>query len=374
MNDHCRSNVPVENTAAIAAVHALDQCLCGDRSALRAGLRSPARIDADELAPGSLSLVCEHLNQLRPRGVVDVLGEHSGRQAFDVEVFDRYPAEAADYIAANLVQGIAPSIGDARLELCKSALALGSDVRSALASGKRTLAAAQPLSGALSPIRAFSGRAGRKRDEVGKPDIDADSKIVRPLGCRNLDVKDDIPLAVLARQDRGLRLTGQVAMPANLDFAGYANESDLSGLAQRQPIANAELGCVEPGARPEAREAVTAAEERAERFFESAQHLLLSGEGPARQLGYPSADRFQFRRLVAVAQALSAPPICFDALLQRGVIDVAEVGEHFRQKRGLRSVRIDPVFVGEKHRINIGIDADIFNYILKAEVNDADHG
>jgi hypothetical protein len=95
------------------------------------------------------------------------------------------------------------------------------------------------------------------------------------------------------------------------------------------------------------REAAPALEERREGLLDPPEHLLQGGEGPAGeavQIG--RAARFQFGSLLGVAQADPAAPVGFDALLQAGVVETAEVAQHCIKGGGLRSVRSKPILVG----------------------------
>ena len=69
-----------------------------DRTTATARLAGAAWIHLDELATGALSLACEYLDELAPPGVVNVLGQHAGCQAFDVEVFDFDRIEPQDEV------------------------------------------------------------------------------------------------------------------------------------------------------------------------------------------------------------------------------------------------------------------------------------
>src|SRR5690554_4649843 len=103
----------------------------------------------------------------------------------------------------------------------------------------------------------------------------------------------DVPLARLPRQDRGLRLAGQRAVPADADLAGHADEAELAGLADREAVADAELGSVKAGTGTKAREAAAAGKERLERLVQPAENLLLGAEGPSGELRRSAADSLQ---------------------------------------------------------------------------------
>jgi len=64
------------------------------------------------------------------------------------------------------------------------------------------------------------------------------------LSRRDLNVEDDIPFAVLARQDRELLLAGHLTMPARLDLTWRADDADPTGLTEHHAIAGVEVGGV----------------------------------------------------------------------------------------------------------------------------------
>src|SRR5262249_8780239 len=192
------SNVPVENATALAAVLALGQRLCSDDPALGASLRSAA-------------------------------------------------------FAGHLVQMIAPLGGDAPLELGERGFALGSHLRAALASGKLPLPAAQLALSACHPPRALDGLAVAQGDQVRQAEVDAHAIGTGPLHGNNLDMKDDVPLVGLPRQDRAIGRARKLPMPADLHLTAHTHKTKLAGFAQRQPITDTKVGGVIAGTRPEPR-------------------------------------------------------------------------------------------------------------------------
>jgi hypothetical protein len=107
MHNLCRRHVPVENRTAIAAMLPLGQSLGLDRPALRTGLRGSARIDQNNLPPSVCSFVGEHRGQLRPRGVVNRLGQHRAGQRLHVEVFQGNVGMLPHQAARELVEEVA---------------------------------------------------------------------------------------------------------------------------------------------------------------------------------------------------------------------------------------------------------------------------
>src|SRR5690606_6489420 len=338
------------------------QRLCSERPAFRARLRSSPRIDLHQLDTGSRSLVIEHSGQLRPRGIVNVLGQHPGCEALHVQVFDRDPTEAVNEIAGNLAQVVTPLSCNAGVESGEGRLALRPRRGAALAPGHGALPAPKPASGTLRPVRTRSGLSVGQSDQAGQAEVDADAVRAGALDCIHLHVEDRVPLASLPRQDRRLRLAGQLAVPADADLAGHADEAELAGLADREAVADAELGSVKAGTGTKAREAAAAGKERLERLVQPAEHLLLGSERPAGESRSSTANGLQLVGLHLVRHGNVTTTPCVDALFQSGVIELAEVAEHFPERSGLRPVRLDAVFVAQDHRLlalfSFGVPAD----------------
>jgi hypothetical protein len=167
----------------------------------------------------------------------------------------------------------------------KSGLALRPRPEASFAAGNSALSAAQFSLGLLGQLRSIDFLARAERDQAGKANVNADAIASGTLDGRQLDVKDGVPLATLARQDCRLRLAGQFAMPSHLDFARYTNEPDLAGFAERETIANTELRSVKVVAGLETREtclfaALNPIEERLEGLIDPAHDLLFSGRRP----------------------------------------------------------------------------------------------
>ncbi len=389
VNDNRRSRISRHDAAARAAVHAFGECFGSDCAAVRAFLASPARIDSFRDATGAFCLVACERDDLRPRGVIDVLSEHPGCQAFDVEVFEGDPAETADQIAGNFVAEI-PALGcGVSLELGERGAALLADVRPPLAARERPLAAAKALCGPLRPAGPGDHLAVAQRHERGQPKIDANA--IRPgaLNRRDLDVEDHVPFAGLPRQDCGFRFGRHLAVPADFDFSGHTNEAELAGLAKCKAVADAKIGGVVAVARLEPGKSgllspLDATESGPQRLVEFAHHLLLRSAGPAADIGQRLTDAGQRDNLAVAGHIgvglagdigeapsdiafldLAAPglesaphhfvagvrslPVRVKAFLKCGIVERAKVGEHRGQRSCLHPVRLNPEFVAQNH-------------------------
>jgi hypothetical protein len=227
------ANIPVEISTAVTTVSTLVQCLGGGLAARWALLTGTPWVDLDDLTTSLCGFVVEHRHQLRPRGVMNVLGQHAAGEAPDVEILDCNPAEAIDEIAADLVQVIAPLVGNVRLILGERGLAPGAAFGARFAAGEGALAPSQALACLLRQPRPFDRLAVGECRKGGETQVDADRRGAGRRGGRiNLDGKDHVPLAVLAGEDRGRGLAWKRAVPPHLDLAGYADDSDTAGPAQ----------------------------------------------------------------------------------------------------------------------------------------------
>src|SRR5690606_5831806 len=125
------------------------------------------------------------------------------------------PAEAVDEIAGKLVQVVAPLGGNTVVESGEGRLALRPRRGAALAPGDGALPTAKLASGTLRPVRTRYGVSVGKSDQAGQAEVDPDAVRAGALDCIHLHVEDHVPFAGLPGQDRGLRLAGQLAVPAN---------------------------------------------------------------------------------------------------------------------------------------------------------------
>jgi hypothetical protein len=106
--------VSVKNESACGArMNANVELLGNDGSASAAALGSAAWIHSDELAAGAFSLARENRDELCPRGVVNLFGEHAGRKTADVEVLDGNALESFDKVCGYLVLEIESGTSDA---------------------------------------------------------------------------------------------------------------------------------------------------------------------------------------------------------------------------------------------------------------------
>jgi hypothetical protein len=355
VNNHGRNSVSVANATAITAVDALGELFLSDFSTLGAFLGSSARIDFLCLATSFFDFVACKGNQLRPSGVVNVFGQHSSGQTFDVEVFKGDFAEPRGEIGGNFVQVVCAAARSMRGELGEARLDLTAALRSAFASGEGALKPALLLRRLLGEVGPFDHFAGGERSECRQANVDADGCVVDWLGGGfDLDVEDHEPLAVLAGEDRGFRDARKLAMPAHFDFARDSDEAQLAGFSQREAVADAEISGMIAVARAETGEAslgpaLQTAEESRERLLQLAQHLLFGAERPARQVRRGDANSLQFCGLILVTQRNLAAFVSCNPLFKAGIVEHAKIRKHLTKRSRLRIVGINAVFVAQYH-------------------------
>ena len=125
MHNHRRSNIPVENSTALAAMLPFGKGLGLDRPALRTGLTCATRINQSDFSTGTCSLVLNELDELAPRGVVNGTGQHPSLEPDQVEVFKSNRA-IAETLDSELCPKSASGLSDFR---CRSWYTLPSTLR-----------------------------------------------------------------------------------------------------------------------------------------------------------------------------------------------------------------------------------------------------
>lgn len=355
-DDDRRGDVAVKDTAAIADMHPLSECLLGDLAAIGAFLACAARVRLKNDTPGTCYLVGRKRDELPPRGIVDVLGEHAGCQAFDVEIFESDVREAASDTGADLMRMVAPSCSDISMEPSKRTSGLLPLSREALLSGKRSVQAPKPLLVRLGKTGSVDRLAGAKRGKAGQTDVDTDVISRTLTAAIHLDIKNDIPLAEISCQDRAFWHARQAAMPLDLDLAEDSGDAETSALANREAITDTEIGGVETTGSAEPWKSrllatLHAGKESIKRPLKAPKHLLLGTERPAGKVGLSKAASFQFASLIKVAKTFASTLPRLDALLEGSVVQVREVSQHLVQSRFLRSAREQSVLVGKDLRM-----------------------
>lgn len=354
MNHHRSSNVTVESAAARTAVHSFFERFCFDSSTFRARLGSSARVNSNQFATSLLSFVCEHLGQRGPRGVIDMLGKHSTRQALYVQILNCNSSEFRNYRRGKFVQIIASRIFDRRPQLSNIGATLPTNVRINAAPRYGALQSTHFFSIVFRKIVTGNRFPVAHRHQAIKTNVNSHAACRRAVRGADIDIKNDIPLPAIARQDRRRRFAWQAAVPSNLYFSRHADKAQpLSFLDDHKAIPDTEVGrmistlCFKSW-KAWSFAAFATRKKGLERLVELSHNLLLSGCGPATNMRQLATNDGQARYLLmgAYAHALAAAKY---SMLQRCVIKLAKIGKHFGQKRRLRFVWFDAIAVAKNH-------------------------
>lgn len=339
-------NISVEGASAVTAVFPFLECLALDRAAFRACLRSSARIDQRDYPTSVCSFVGDELNELIPSGIVNGLGEHPRRQSFDIQVLKSDVREIQHKHECQLVREVPPLIGDVNGQSGNVEFRFALSFAVAPLPGNGSLGAAQRLGGVLRTLRRRHRLACGQRHKRREAHVDANrgERALDRFRFRQLDLKADEPLASFAADHCRTKLGAgrNVAVPAHLDLAWDTDDAKPPGLADRQSVADAHLGAIEASLGTKPREtrlgaSFDAAEECCEGLVQPAQDLLFCREAVSSKSLVCRSDGLQLGRLIAVAKRDTASPVGFDALLQTGVVEIAERAEHVRQRSFLRA-------------------------------------
>jgi hypothetical protein len=192
-------------------------------------------LTVDDVATSIYCFVLDHRYELRSCGVIPVLGVHSSSQAFYVQVLHADAVEPVHDPARYLVRTVAPPIGDA----------LVAPFRALLAAGERALKTTQLFLALPGEILIRLCAPVRLGNQSRQPDVETKCIEIRALASFNFAVKDGVPVAALTGGDCRCRLAGQVPMPANLDCAWNAGDTDAS-ILNAEAVANAKHRRVKP--------------------------------------------------------------------------------------------------------------------------------
>lgn len=138
----------------------------------KTGLRRTGRIYLNKHASGAFSLVRDHVQELRPSGIVNALGEHSACQTLDVQIFDRDQSVVVNDLSRLFVMEISALIADVVVPPLEQKHGLAPPVRTFLPSRYAPLQAAEFGLSIAEPARVLNHDAVAQCGKGGKADVD----------------------------------------------------------------------------------------------------------------------------------------------------------------------------------------------------------
>jgi len=198
--------------------------------AAQACLRSTARVNFHEYAPGALSLVREHKKKVGPPSVVDGLSEHSRREAFHVQIFDCNQAVLIDDLARFFVMKVAALVANVIMESLKQQDGFAPAIRSFLTSRNAPLQVSKLALCGSKPAWILNCRSVAERDELTQSDINTYG--VRTEGQRRgftLNRKNSKPTIRLSFDRQSFYGPGKWAVQLNSNLTDLGQPQSVSG-------------------------------------------------------------------------------------------------------------------------------------------------
>jgi hypothetical protein len=296
------------------------------RSAADACLTGAARVYLYQSAPSIFSFVRNLGDKGSPRSIVNRLGKHAPRQAFDVQVFDNNRSEVLNQPERETMLKFVPLIPDSSVNLLEQGNSFAPTLRAFLASSNLPLCAAKTGFGLLIETRIPNCRAVGEGREVFESNVNTNRVIKRwqRLGFA-FNRAAYIPLAACALHGDGLHLARNRAMQLDFDLADALNAKHVAVKTHTVAVAG-ERDAVEAAPRLESGVAcffvtLHTAKERLEGFIHAAKDVLAAAKIRQTQI-ITGADFLQLIGLrVVVDRDELLPRIA--AFLQRSVVETA---------------------------------------------------
>lgn len=354
MHNFCCSHISVKNATALTNVSAFSKSFCGYTTAFRTYLTCSQRINFDIFDTSLFSFVPQIKENLCPRGIVNMLGEHAFGKPFDVKILNRNSIKALNNTVTKFVAEITPLVGSSGAINSQTCYSFCPYFRSSLTTCYRPLSTTQSFAFLFRPSMACIRFAGTKSHYASKPEINADAVAYSPVYLwHNIDVKRDKPLTSSPSDDCRLRTRGQRSMPTDAYFTRNAFYMYLSRFAKRQPLTDAKFSSVKPFSRAKPWKPAFTFEKSVKRFVNSSKNLLLSGKRPLSKISFGEPYAFQFRRLVGIPKRFTLTPECLYTLLQSRIIQIAKVFKHRIKHSLLRFINFQTILICEEQNLTI---------------------
>ena len=339
-----------------------------DSMSANARLARTARVNLDELAPGTFSLVRKFAQEVSPSGIIDGLGQHTAGQSLDVQVFDNNHTVVVDQHTAELVLEIGSLVLNMRVLPLQHGNGFPATVRPlVLAPSHPPLCDAQSALCITVQTRIANLSAVAEGCEGRQPNINPD----RPAGCRKrnriaLHGEDHEPAARFALDRNRLDLAVDRAVELDLDLSHALNanqparESTAVSIRREGQAIVATTGF-------ETRKAGTfttfdSTKECLECLVEAPQDVLAAGEvGDSNQTLSPHL--FQLACLIVVVDRLPANPVRPYALFEGAVVEIASLAKLIIQSFDLIPMRVDLI----PERLSHSVRFPDIQYTLKTQ-------
>jgi hypothetical protein len=322
----------------------------GDWSPANAGLTLTARVNLDELASGTFSLVRKFAQEGSPSSIVNGLRQHAAGESFDIQIFGNDDAVAVNQRSRDFVVKVGSLVLNLRVLSLQQHNCFPAPIRplvfttsyGALGHTKLALsvtvqtrivnfsAVAKGSEGCQTHINPDCCGRRRHRDFVSFNGEDG-----KPTSSLTLD-RDSLDLPVN-------RTEFDLDLPHALDASHSAVKPASIPIGRKAKTVVSAAGFEAGESRLFA--TLNATKERLERLIEASEKVLTAGKvGNSNQALDPHL--FQLACLIVIVDRLPANPVCPDTFFKSAVAEVARFAKLIRQRRSLLPVRVDPVLEG----------------------------
>lgn len=334
--------------ARFARVPTVAQTFGNSRSA-QAGLRGATGVYLNEFAPGALSLVRKHVQEISPSGIMYLFGQHSAGQSFDIQIFDNYCPVVANNLRRNFVMKVTALTLHMIVDALKRLYSFAAAIRVFIfAASEPPLGDAQFAFCTHKKARIIDCHAVRECSECCDPNI-YPNRINAWTKWLRFTFRTEAHEPVPRFASDGCCLNSPVhgAVQFYFDFTASLNVKQPS-LQSTTVSVDREGNRVIPTPRLKTREAWTLATSHPriksrKRFIQSAQNILAAAVISQNQAPI-HAHSLELLSLIKVTDRFAASFPRAYALLKGAVIEIACLAQLARKEIRLCSGRIKTIF------------------------------
>src|SRR5208337_3245439 len=335
-------------------------------TATRARLGRVGRIDLDDLATSTFSLVREMGDKVGPTCIQDAHGETAGHHGGNPEIFEHDPIEPRDQFVDELVEEVFPRVGHMNHHALQSQDQPATVAAPEHASCDLSLQDAQLLENPAIPPRVLFLLAIAERGQPHQPKIDADRcpGLRQRFGLLDRAGEGDEPLACSAEDTGRLDRPFELAVPADGDPAD-AGEVKATALPSILPWAHLEAVAVLLEAEP--RESVPGlepgvagilagldpAEERLERLVQIGHDVLKDVAVDVQRVGTGRFLHLDLAQLHGLGDCLASFLVSLFSLAAASIVEVTACLAHGFQPSTLALAGIQAIDECLEHLLGV---------------------
>jgi hypothetical protein len=317
-----------------------DLCAAGARLTCTSGINS------HQQPTSFFRFVSQHLEKVRPPGIVDGLSEHPPGQSFDVEIFDGNQPKVVDQSTRHFVVKIRTLIKNVRVNTLKYLNRFAPAVRSFLTPRHTPLGYTQFRLGASIPTWIVDRGTIRERRERGEAHVNTYGSSVEGQWLRvAFDRKYGIPSSGLAPDRK--RLHGALNRPVQFySYVAYFRDAQPVALQDFSNFSKSETGIAKRRSKSWITWTLAPLYSTKESFkclidprYHVFQNLGVNSGGILPYL--PNVGKLV--NLIKAPDVLSFKSPCVTAFLQRGVVEFTTERQRLIQRRYLPLGWVNPV-------------------------------